>query len=45
MSIGEVKRGLAPSRVLVRSFQSLPYHIAMEMNLTGDPLGAEDAHR
>ncbi len=45
ISIGEVKRGVPPTWVLVRSFQSLPYHVAMEMNLTGDPISAQDAHK
>ena len=44
MAIAEVKRGLPPTRVLVRSFHSLPYHIAMEMNMTGDPISAQDAY-
>ncbi|MCH7705649.1 MAG: enoyl-CoA hydratase/isomerase family protein [Chloroflexi bacterium] len=45
MAIGEVKRGLPPTWVLVRCFHSLPYRIAMEMNLTGDPISASDAYR
>lgn len=45
IAIAEAKRGLPPTWVLVRSFNALPYHIAMEMNLTGDPLPVHDAHR
>jgi enoyl-CoA hydratase len=41
----EVKRGLiAVGGGLLRLPKALPYHLAMEMLLTGDPLPAERAH-
>ena len=41
----EVKRSLvAGGGGLLRLPQRLPYHVAMELALTGDPLTAEDAH-
>tara|TARA_Y100000310_G_C20652614_1_gene800278 strand:- start:975 stop:1757 length:783 start_codon:yes stop_codon:yes gene_type:complete len=43
LAVTEVKRGLPPTWVLVRTFQAMPYHVAMEMNLTGDPLTAQEA--
>ena len=44
--IPEVKRGLvAGGGGLLRLPQRLPYHVAMELALTGDPLDAELAHR
>lgn len=42
----EVKRGLvAAAGGLLRLPKCLPYQVAMEVALTGEPLGAEDAHR
>ena len=42
----EVKRSLvAGGGGLLRLPQRLPYHVAMELALTGDPLDAETAHR
>jgi enoyl-CoA hydratase len=42
----EVKRGLvAAAGGLLRLPKTLPYQIAAEAALTGDPLSAEDAHR
>lgn len=42
----EVKRGLiASAGGLLRLPRRLPYHLAMEMVLTGEPIGAEAAHR
>ncbi len=42
--IPEVKRGLvAAAGGLFRLPQRIPYHLAMEMALTGDPIGAERA--
>ena len=44
--IPEVKRGLfAAGGGVLRLAKALPYQRAMEMALTGDPLGAEEAHR
>jgi enoyl-CoA hydratase len=44
--IPEVKRGLvAGAGGLLRLPQRLPYHVAMELALTGDPITAEEAHR
>ena len=44
--IPEVKRSLvAGAGGLLRLPQRLPYHVAMELALTGDPLDAETAHR
>lgn len=43
--IPEVKRGLvAGGGGLLRLPERLPYHVAMELALTGDPLTAEQAH-
>jgi enoyl-CoA hydratase len=42
----EVKRGLAAGGGgLVNLHRRLPYHVAMEVCLTGDPIRAEEAHR
>jgi enoyl-CoA hydratase len=44
--IPEVKRGLvAGGGGLLRLPQRLPYHVAMQLALTGDPLTADEAHR
>jgi enoyl-CoA hydratase len=44
--IPEVKRSLvAGAGGLLRLPHRLPYHVAMELALTGDPLDAETAHR
>jgi enoyl-CoA hydratase len=44
--IPEVKRGLvAAAGGLIRLPRRIPVQIAMELALTGDPLGATDAHR
>jgi enoyl-CoA hydratase len=44
--IPEVKRGLvAGAGGLLRLPRRIPYHVAMELTLTGDPLDAETAHR
>ena len=44
--IPEVKRSLvAGAGGLLRLPQRLPYHVAMELALTGNPLDAETAHR
>jgi enoyl-CoA hydratase len=44
--IPEVKRGLvAGAGGLLRLPQRLPYHVAMELALTGDPITADEAHR
>ena len=46
LGIPEVKRGLvANAGGLLRLPRRLPYHVAMEMALTGDPLSAERAER
>src|ERR687888_2306815 len=43
--IPEVKRGLvAAGGAPLRPPQRLPYHLALEVALTGDPIGAERAH-
>src|SRR6476469_632673 len=43
--IPEVKRSLvAAGGALLRLPQRIPYHVAMEMALTGDPITAERAH-
>jgi enoyl-CoA hydratase len=43
--IPEVKRGLvAAGGALIRLPRRIPYHLAMELALTGDPVGAERAH-
>src|SRR4051812_3070916 len=44
LGIPEVKRGLvAAAGGLFRLPQRIPYHLAMELALTGDPIGAERA--
>ncbi|TMR99863.1 crotonase/enoyl-CoA hydratase family protein [Nonomuraea basaltis] len=44
-SLPEVKRGLiAVGGGLLRVAKALPYHLAMELVLTGDPLPAAEAH-
>ena len=44
--IPEVTRGLvAAAGGVLRLPKALPYHRAMELALTGDPMGAEEAHR
>lgn len=44
--IPEVKRGLvAGAGGLLRLPQRLPYHVAMQLALTGDPITADEAHR
>src|SRR6476469_4666644 len=43
--IPEVKRSLvAAAGALLRLPKRIPYHVAMELALTGDPIGAERAH-
>jgi enoyl-CoA hydratase len=43
--IPEVKRGLvAAGGALIRLPRRIPYHVAMELALTGDPIGAERAY-
>ena len=43
--IPEVKRGLvAAAGALIRLPKRIPYHVAMELALTGDPISAERAH-
>jgi enoyl-CoA hydratase len=43
--IPEVKRGLvAAAGALLRLPRRIPYHLAMELALTGEPIGAERAH-
>ncbi|HET8756106.1 MAG TPA: crotonase/enoyl-CoA hydratase family protein [Solirubrobacteraceae bacterium] len=43
--IPEVKRGLiAAGGGLIRLPRRIPYHVAMELALTGDPIGAERAY-
>jgi enoyl-CoA hydratase len=45
VGIPEVKRGLvAAAGALIRLPKRIPYHLAMELALTGDPIGAERAH-
>jgi enoyl-CoA hydratase len=45
LGIPEAKRGLiAAAGALIRLPRRIPYHLAMEMALTGDPIGAERAH-
>ena len=45
LGIPEVKRSLvAAGGALLRLPQRIPYHLAMELALTGDPIGAERAH-
>src|SRR5512133_1499046 len=45
LGIPEAKRGLvAAGGALLRLPRRIPYHLAMEMALTGDPIDAERAH-
>src|SRR5680860_1023363 len=45
LGIPEVKRSLvAAGGALIRLPRRIPYHVAMELALTGDPIGAERAH-
>jgi enoyl-CoA hydratase len=45
LGIPEAKRGLiAAAGALFRLPRRIPYHLAMELALTGDPIGAERAH-
>src|SRR4051812_47247578 len=45
IGIPEVKRSLvAAGGALIRLPKRIPYHVAMEMALTGDPISAERAH-
>jgi enoyl-CoA hydratase len=45
LGIPEVKRGLiAAAGALIRLPSRIPFHVAMELALTGDPIGAERAH-
>jgi enoyl-CoA hydratase len=45
LGIPEVKRGLiAAAGALIRLPRRIPFHLAMELALTGDPIGAERAH-
>jgi enoyl-CoA hydratase len=45
LGIPEVKRGLvAAAGALIRLPKRIPYHLAMELALTGDPISAERAH-
>jgi enoyl-CoA hydratase len=45
LGIPEVKRSLvAAGGALIRLPRRIPYHLAMELALTGDPIGAERAH-
>jgi enoyl-CoA hydratase len=45
VGIPEVKRGLvAAAGALLRLPKRIPYHLAMELALTGDPISAERAH-
>jgi enoyl-CoA hydratase len=45
LGIPEVKRSLvAAAGALLRLPQRIPYHVAMELALTGDPIVAERAH-
>jgi enoyl-CoA hydratase len=46
VAIPEVKRSLvAAAGALIRLPKRIPYHVAMELALTGDPIGAERAHQ
>ena len=46
LGIPEAKRGLvAAAGALLRLPQRIPYHLAMELALTGDPIAAERAPR
>src|SRR5215210_7951869 len=45
LGIPEVKRSLvAAGGALIRLPKRIPYHLAMELALTGEPMGAERAH-
>src|SRR3954452_1823327 len=45
LGIPEAKRGLiAAGGALIRLPKRIPYHLAMELALTGDPIDAERAH-
>ena len=45
LGIPEVKRGLvAAGGGLIRLARRIPYHVAMELALTGDPISAERGH-
>jgi enoyl-CoA hydratase/carnithine racemase len=45
LGIPEAKRGLiAAAGALIRLPRRIPYHLAMELALTGDPIGAERAY-
>jgi enoyl-CoA hydratase len=45
LGIPEVKRSLvAAAGALIRLPKRIPYHLAMELALTGEPIGAERAH-
>ena len=45
IGIPEAKRGLvAAGGALIRLPKRIPYHVAMELALTGDPIGAERAY-
>jgi enoyl-CoA hydratase/carnithine racemase len=45
IGIPEAKRGLvAAAGALIRLPKRIPYHVAMELALTGDPISAERAH-
>jgi enoyl-CoA hydratase len=45
LGIPEAKRGLiAAAGALIRLPRRIPYHLAMELALTGDPIGADRAH-
>ena len=45
LGIPEVKRSLvAGAGALIRLPKRIPYHLAMELALTGEPIGAERAH-
>src|SRR3954452_8479403 len=45
LGIPESKRGLiAAAGALIRLPRRIPYHVAMELALTGDPIGAERAY-
>jgi enoyl-CoA hydratase len=45
LGIPEVKRSLvAAAGALIRLPRRIPFHLAMELALTGDPIGAERAH-
>jgi enoyl-CoA hydratase len=46
VGIPEAKRSLvAAGGALIRLPRRIPYHVAMELALTGDPIGAERAHQ